>query len=99
MKRLHWLVIIASASLLILFSLTAFTVSQGHGALVLRLGELRSNAKTGKADVYQPGLHFKSPLLNDAILNQNLVCLRNSHWVNLIVTTNLAYGWYRLALG
>lgn len=63
MKRLHWVAISAAALLFILFSLTAFTVNQGHAALVLRLGELRVNHQTGKADVYKPGLHFKLPVV------------------------------------
>ena len=49
---------------LILFSAAVFTVSEGHGALKLRLGELVKDSSTGKVEVYTPGLHFKAPFIN-----------------------------------
>ena len=39
---------------LILFSAAVFTVSEGHGALKLRLGELVKDSSTGKVEVYTP---------------------------------------------
>ena len=40
-----------------------YTVNEGQRALVLRLGAIVTNAQ-GQAKVIQPGLHFKTPFLN-----------------------------------
>jgi len=40
-----------------------YTVTEGQRALVLRLGELVVNPKTGKPKVITPGIHFKVPFI------------------------------------
>lgn len=47
--------------LLVVFS-SAFTVTQGHEAILLRLGDIVKN-KQGEPKVLKPGLHFKLPFL------------------------------------
>ena len=47
--------------LLVVFS-TAFTVTQGHAAILLRLGDIVTN-KQGEPKLLKPGLHFKLPFL------------------------------------
>ena len=63
LKNLSILVVVAV--LILLFS-SMFVVSEGEHALVLRLGEIKTDSKTGEANVYQPGLHFKAPFINTA---------------------------------
>ena len=41
-----------------------FTVQAGQKALVLRLGKMVANPTTKKPQVYEPGLHFKTPFIN-----------------------------------
>ena len=41
-----------------------FTVTQGQRALLLRLGKIVQNPKTKEAEVFNPGLHFKIPFVN-----------------------------------
>lgn len=41
-----------------------FTVTQGQKALLLRLGKIVQNPKTKEAKVFNPGLHFKIPFVN-----------------------------------
>lgn len=48
--------------LLILLFMSVFTIQEGQLGLVLRLGELQKT-KTGQIKIYQPGLHFKIPLI------------------------------------
>lgn len=40
-----------------------FTVNESENAIVLQLGKLKLNKKTQSPMVYQPGLHFKVPLI------------------------------------
>lgn len=47
----------------IVFLASVFTVPQSHVAIVLNLGKVVQDAKTNKAKLYQPGLHFKIPLI------------------------------------
>lgn len=47
----------------VLLYLSVFTVKEGQSALILRLGELQTNPTTNKAEVYNPGLHFKMPFV------------------------------------
>ena len=51
------------ALLFILLMSTAFIVTQGQQGIMLRLGRLVDDAKTGKVKVVQPGLHFKIPFI------------------------------------
>lgn len=50
--------------LLVLFT-TAFTVTQGQQGIILRLGRLVNDTETGKAKVLMPGLHFKTPFIEN----------------------------------
>lgn len=50
---------------IILFS-SCYTVTEGHQALLLRLGQLQKNANTNQAKVMLPGLHFKIPFIETA---------------------------------
>jgi membrane protease subunit HflC len=52
-------------ALLIVFIgfISAFTVNEGESALVLRLGQIVSDS-SGSPSVYQPGLHFRIPLID-----------------------------------
>lgn len=47
---------------LILIYASTFTVTQGHQAMLLRLGEIVHSAD-GKPVILNPGLHFKTPLI------------------------------------
>lgn len=47
----------------ILLSMSLFTIQEGQLGLVLRLGELQKNPKTGQIKIYSPGLHFKLPFV------------------------------------
>lgn len=42
-----------------------YTVTEGERALLLRLGELVKNPKTGEVKVIQPGIHFKMPFVTN----------------------------------
>lgn len=57
-------VIIAALFLFILIT-CIFTVHEGERALLLRLGKLTTDSE-GKVRVYDPGLHFKYPIINTA---------------------------------
>jgi modulator of FtsH protease HflC len=52
-------------AIIVLFvgSLTLYTVTQGSHALVLRLGKMELDSKTGKPLVVSPGLHIKIPFI------------------------------------
>jgi len=43
-----------------------YTVREGQKGVLLRLGKMELNKKTGKPDVKLPGLHFKIPFINSA---------------------------------
>jgi modulator of FtsH protease HflC len=43
-----------------------FTVRQGQEAMLLRLGKIVTKS-SGKAKIFQPGLHFKTPLIENAV--------------------------------
>lgn len=55
-------IIIAIIVIFILY-LSSYSVREGQGALVLRLGELEKNSKTGQVEVFGPGFHFKAPFI------------------------------------
>lgn len=51
--------------LLVLLAFSSmFIVMQGQHALLLRLGSIVTDAKTGQPKVFSPGLHFKYPFVN-----------------------------------
>jgi modulator of FtsH protease HflC len=53
---------IVALVVVILLLASFFTVSQGQCAITLRLGNIEKNAQ-GKARIYGPGLHFKTPFI------------------------------------
>lgn len=57
--------IIAFLVVVVLFS-CLFTVSEGQRALLLRLGKLATEPGTDKVLIYEPGIHFKIPLITTA---------------------------------
>jgi membrane protease subunit HflC len=44
---------------------SAFTVTEGESALILRLGKILSDSKSDGPKVLQPGLHFKLPFIDN----------------------------------
>ncbi|PIZ03983.1 MAG: protease modulator HflC [Gammaproteobacteria bacterium CG_4_10_14_0_8_um_filter_38_16] len=50
---------------LVLVYASIFTVTQGHQAMLLRLGEIMHN-RAGKPILLNPGLHFKMPIIESA---------------------------------
>jgi len=54
--------IIVVALLVIAFS-SFYTVHEGQNGLLLRLGKLERDSKTGKVEVMTPGLHWKIPFI------------------------------------
>lgn len=56
---------IASFIFLIIVFSSAFTVTQGHDAILLRLGSILKS-KSGQPIVLGPGLHFKMPIIVSA---------------------------------
>ncbi len=50
--------------LLVVGFASVFTVHEGQRSLVLRLGKIVDTPKTGQAKLYNPGLHFKVPIIN-----------------------------------
>lgn len=58
--------LIVLISLLALILLTSiFTVTQGQQGILLRLGRLVGDAQTGKTKVLLPGLHIKTPFIEN----------------------------------
>lgn len=45
-----------------------YTINEGEHGILLRLGKLTKDAKTGDPAVYPPGLHFKIPVITQARL-------------------------------
>lgn len=62
-KSYFWLILVAIVILILYASM--FTVIEGQRAIVLKLGEIVTNPKTGQAEVMQPGLHFKAPFITN----------------------------------
>ncbi len=56
-----FLLFLALAVIVVLYA-SLYTVYEGQSALVLRLGKLQTD-KQGKAAVYSPGLHVKTPFI------------------------------------
>ncbi len=54
--------LIAGLLVIILFFASAFTVTAGHQALLLRLGDIEKDSQ-GQPIVLNPGLHFKLPFI------------------------------------
>lgn len=59
-KTIFSLMIIAF--ILLFLSMSLFTVTQGHNAMLVRLGSIVKN-KSGQPKMLSPGLHFKWPLI------------------------------------
>lgn len=57
--------IFALVILIVLLS-SVFTVTQGHKAILMRLGNLEKSAD-GKVKIFQPGLYFKIPFVESVI--------------------------------
>jgi membrane protease subunit HflC len=51
------------ATLLILLFTSLFTVYQGTHGIILRLGRLVNDTKTGQVKIFSPGLHMKTPFI------------------------------------
>jgi membrane protease subunit HflC len=62
-KSYFW-VILAVIAILILYA-SMFVVMEGQRAIVVKLGEIVTNPKTGQADIMAPGLHFKVPFVTN----------------------------------
>lgn len=56
------LLIVLFLAAIVLFA-SMFTVYEGQHAIILRLGRLVNDNKTGQVKVYAPGLHFKTPFV------------------------------------
>ena len=56
------LIVILFAVLMFLLSSTAFIITQGQQAILLRLGVIVKN-NSGGVKILDPGLHFKIPLI------------------------------------
>lgn len=50
--------------ILLIGSLSLFTVNEGESALILRLGKIVDNSQDGQTSVVGPGLHFKIPFID-----------------------------------
>ena len=50
---------------LVLLFTCAFTITQGQQGIVLRLGRLVNDSETQKVKVLNPGLHFKTPFIEN----------------------------------
>jgi len=55
---------VAAAIILLVCSLSFFTVQEGSAALILRLGKIVSVSAKGAPDVLRPGLHAKIPFID-----------------------------------
>lgn len=58
---------LAIVGFLLLFVLltSMFTITQGQKGIILRLGRLVNDPKTDTVKVYNPGLHFKTPFIEN----------------------------------
>ncbi len=67
--------------------MSVFTVNEGEGALVLRLGKIVNQA-SGQSDILQPGLHFKIPFIDSVrIFDMRIQELNSSTSKPLTVVT------------
>jgi membrane protease subunit HflC len=55
---------LAAAVLLLIISLSLFTVNEGEHALLLRLGKIVSDGSSDTPLMFGPGLHLKAPVLD-----------------------------------
>ena len=66
MKSLHsFIMALVFISLIIFFS-AFYVVNEGEQAIIVRLGEVVQDSKTGKAKIRNPGLHVKIPVVDQA---------------------------------
>lgn len=56
--------IVIALVLLVLFT-SMFTITQGHQGIILRLGRLVIDSNTDQVKVLNPGLHFKTPFIEN----------------------------------
>ena len=49
--------------ILLVASLSLYTVTEGHRVLILRLGKLMRDPQTSKVDIMMPGIHIKTPFI------------------------------------
>lgn len=66
MKPIKTLVLVIIVVALFLGMASIYTVREGQLGLLLRLGKMERNPKTGKVAVKYPGLHFKLPFAESA---------------------------------
>jgi membrane protease subunit HflC len=79
---------VAVVALLLLISLSFFTVKEGENALVLRLGKIVGDSSTDESLVVQPGLHVKVPFIDHArIFDTRMQQLATSDAQPLMVVT------------
>ncbi len=56
--------VVAVVLLLLFGMLSVFTVNEGEGGLILRLGKIVSQSKSDEAKIMRPGIHFKIPFID-----------------------------------
>ncbi len=66
MRTKSYALLILIALFLLFLYASMFTVVEGQKAIVLKLGEIVLNKKTGKPEELDPGLHFKTPFITHA---------------------------------
>lgn len=59
------ILVVLIVAIIILFG-SIFTITEGQQGLLLRLGKLQKDSKTHQVEVFNPGLHFKVPLIETA---------------------------------
>lgn len=63
MKTVHTVLGVLFFVLLLFFLASVFTIKQGQQGIVLRLGRLIQDGKTGQVKILEPGLHVKTPFI------------------------------------
>jgi modulator of FtsH protease HflC len=62
--KLNKLLMPLALMVILVLPLTLFTITEGQQGLVLRLGKIINDSKTGLPLIVQPGLHIKIPLID-----------------------------------
>lgn len=65
MNMKHSVLLIVAFVAVVVLSASVYTVREGERAIVLRLGEIVKNHKTGQAKVMSPGIHLKPPFVTN----------------------------------
>jgi membrane protease subunit HflC len=68
MKASKALLVVILFIALIIGITSIFTITQGQNGILLRLGRLVEDSKTGKVRILDPGLHFKTPFIESVRL-------------------------------